>query len=310
LSLVEEGRLDLDMPANNYLTRWKLTSELYNVKEVTIRSLLTHQSGLNREYDFKDNTIIDSVPSIENALLIAKFIHEPNTVYSYSNIGFGILQLVIEEVTDSSFNSYVENKVMKPLGMEKSTFVYQDSLKHKLATFYNTDNTKSPHFRYAEQAATSLYTTPNEFSKFLLAHIKKNPVLKKENINLLNTYYFSDGGYFGQGLGVRIYDTSIDNHTMIGQNGLGRWAINSSAIIDLDSKDGVIIFCNGSMDFAKYLGNIWIHWNKGIVTDSVQFENLNKMIKLLVIGALVIIIIGFVLERRKKTVGNNMSYEK
>ncbi len=306
LKLVEEGKLQLDQPVNHYLTRWKLTSDTFNTEKVTIKSLLSHSSGLNRQFEFNNNTNLDSVPSIEDSLLSsAKFIQEPESGFSYSNTGFGVLQLVIEEVSGLSFNTYLTKKIMKPLGMNQSTFIYQDTLNAKLATFYNTDNTPSPHFRYPELAAGSLYTTPYDFIKFMLTHLNSNPVLDKNSISLMSKK-IHQLHFMAQSLGTAIYDSQEDAPSIIGHGGLNRWAINSQAMVDLESKDGVLIFCNGSMDFASNMGDVWLCWKKGIVKPSVQVNNLNKMLVYLFIGFLIIITIGTI-KNKKKTVGNNGS---
>lgn len=46
LKLVEQGKLDLDKPLDNYLTRWNLPKSEFDNKKVTIRKLLSHSSGL------------------------------------------------------------------------------------------------------------------------------------------------------------------------------------------------------------------------------------------------------------------------
>lgn len=298
LNLVEEGKLKLDRPANDYLTRWKLTSDTIDTKKVTIRSLLSHSSGLNREFDFQDNTDLTAVPTIEVALSSAEFVQEPESGFAYSNMGFGVLQLVIEEVSGLDFNTYMTNYVLKPLDMQQSTFIYKDTSNGKLATFYNTDQTVSPHFRYAGLAAHSLYTTPKDFTNFMLAHVTGNSVLENESIGLL-TEKVHMMPVAAQGLGTTMYDVKEQNSVIIGHNGLNRWAINSRAIIDLETKDGVLIFCNGSMSFAGDMGDVWLSWKKGIARSYVQFANLTKMLVLLVLGSIIIITIGVVKNRRK-----------
>lgn len=76
-------------------------------------------------------------------------------------------------------------------------------------------------------------------------------------------------------------------------------------MIDLETKDGVLIFCNGSMGFAggDMGGDVWLSWKKGIARSYVQFANLTKMLVLLVVGSVIIITIGGVVKNRKKSGG-------
>jgi len=107
--------------------------------------------------------------------------------------------------------------------------------------------------------------------------------------------------YYDQGLGVTVYDPLLKNPVIIGHNGLNRWTINNRVEIDLETKDGVLIFCNGSMNFAARMGDVWLNWKKGIVRSTVQFANLNKILFYLGMGILVIIIVGLVKNRKKRT---------
>lgn len=53
-ALVEEGKINLDEPIDNYLTRWHLPESNFNNQEVTVRNLLSHTSGLVDGLGFND----------------------------------------------------------------------------------------------------------------------------------------------------------------------------------------------------------------------------------------------------------------
>ena len=63
--LVEEGRIDLDAPIEDYLTRWHLPESKYDHNEVTIRRLLSHTSGLVDNLGYDGFEIGEEVQTIE-----------------------------------------------------------------------------------------------------------------------------------------------------------------------------------------------------------------------------------------------------
>lgn len=107
MQLVEQGKLNLDIPVNQYLTRWKIPESEYGENKVTLRMLLSHTAGLtgSNEYGYAD-----PLPSIDEALSIhdVKLKREPGIQFEYSEfVGHGICQLVIEEVTGMKFEEYM-----------------------------------------------------------------------------------------------------------------------------------------------------------------------------------------------------------
>ena len=129
LHLVDEGRLLLDDPVGKYLTKWKLSNSEFNNNEVTIRRLLSHTAGLSPHKGYLGVAPGKHLDSIEESLSGKGWLNEPVEVTNkpgsetiYSGGGYTILQLVIEEVTGIPFDRYMEEQIMKPLGMKSSSF--------------------------------------------------------------------------------------------------------------------------------------------------------------------------------------------
>ncbi len=201
----------------------------------------------------------------------------------------------------------IEN-VLEPLGMTNSRFTWNDTLGVKLATSYNEDGTIAPHFFYAEQSTGTLYSTIEDFTKFLQAHLFENPVLKKETQELIKKNqlpedFASWSPNIDQALGAKIYGITTSDENIIGHGGLGRWTVQNQVLLNPTTGDGLIVFSNGTFDYASILGDEWLFWKYGFINYGTQMNNLNRIIMILVIGYLVIISVfrlrGFL--KRKKS---------
>jgi len=130
LDLVEKGKLDLDENINEKLVGWKVPeNEFTKIQKVTLRRLLSHTSGLDRqlwsEYLEKDSIptfdqmLNGSKPSVDPAL---HFFNEPGKTRKYSNTGYLIVGELISDVSGQSFADAVDQLLFKPCGMTNSTF--------------------------------------------------------------------------------------------------------------------------------------------------------------------------------------------
>ncbi|MFN8299289.1 MAG: serine hydrolase domain-containing protein [Chitinophagales bacterium] len=129
MQLVEQGKIDIHKRLTDYLPDFYMKDERY--KEITIEQMLTHTSGLPNIYN--RHFIKPGADSLELTLfarkLKSKRLSYPPGVqlsaHTYSNTAYNILGLVIERVTGQSYSDYVEQHVLKPVGMNYSSFRYR-----------------------------------------------------------------------------------------------------------------------------------------------------------------------------------------
>lgn len=112
---------------------WKVPeNELMQNKKVTLRSLLSHQSGIkDPEGSFSELKSGTSIPSIVqllegkspycNETIEVKY--EPDSEFHYSDANFCIIQQLIEDVTKKTFPELVDQLIFQPLEMENSKFL-------------------------------------------------------------------------------------------------------------------------------------------------------------------------------------------
>ncbi len=122
LCLIKDKKIDVDEKLSSLLEK-KITGEKSNI---TTRHLLSHSSGFpaHREYFH----ILQDIPGnkknefVENLILQESLVYAPGTASIYSDLGFILLGRIIEKKARCSLAHYVEEKVLKPLRLEKKIF--------------------------------------------------------------------------------------------------------------------------------------------------------------------------------------------
>jgi len=124
MQLVEDGKINLDTPLVSYLPYFILEDSLY--KQITIRQILTHTSGIPDVKDYEwDKPQFDeeAAERYVRSLTKEKLIAPPGELWRYSNMAFDILAAVIAEVSGVSFEKYVKEAILEPLEMTESDFL-------------------------------------------------------------------------------------------------------------------------------------------------------------------------------------------
>jgi N-acyl-D-amino-acid deacylase len=135
LKLVEQGRVELSTPVFsilNFENEFVLAGEQWDkrLKEVTIRQLLEHRGGWDRDASF--DPMFKSVQfaqelgiaspagprDIIRAMLTRPLDFDPGQRYAYSNFGYCLLGRVIESVSGMTYGAYIQQHILKPIGIE------------------------------------------------------------------------------------------------------------------------------------------------------------------------------------------------
>jgi CubicO group peptidase (beta-lactamase class C family) len=164
---------------NRYLKRWKIPdNEFTSQKKVTIRELLNHTSGIGTHngelYDPAKPlpTLIESLNGQAPARTAAVRVEAPvGSKFQYSNNGYLVLQLLIEDVTGKSFTEFVKKTVLDSIGMTQSSYdvPLSNELSSKAATAYLHGHAIPPQKYYnPNSAAGGLWSTPTDLTKLLI----------------------------------------------------------------------------------------------------------------------------------------------
>jgi CubicO group peptidase (beta-lactamase class C family) len=194
MQLAEQTRIDLNDPIIKHLPYFKLKDEGY--KRITILHLVSHTSGLPdieaeelysswEHPDYDDAALERYVRSLQNISLVAN----PGESYSYSSMAYDILGDLISKVSGMPFEQYIKQRLLDPLGMEKSTVFLKDVDRSLLASPHLMDKNfrykVSPLIPYSRRhpACGTLFSNVMEMSRWAIANIdlglfKKRRILR------------------------------------------------------------------------------------------------------------------------------------
>lgn len=275
MKLVQDGKLDLDAPIGDYLTRWELPVGKFDNSEVTARRLLSHTAGFADDLGFGDYDAEETLPTLVESLenpraSSAKEVElvvqaRPGSEFRYSGGSFLILQLLIEEISGMSFDAYMENTIFDPLDMHRSTYRYLGEIENNAGS-YDRYGQATPVFKYASAAATGFATSSADLVNFVLAQIPDNEsesILTRDSRESMRRPYGQTLGFDIWGLGTILYAPTDSGDYVFGHDGGNDPAINSTARINPDNRDAIIALETGHLSLATNLGSQWLLWQTG-----------------------------------------------
>lgn len=129
LHLATSGKLNIDDPVKKYLPAVSFINAWESTNPITLRHLLDHTSGLSdvRLWHLFNTTSSPDAPLSDffaNDPSVLRIYARPGSIYSYSNMGYTLLGMVIESVTKQRYEAYLDESFLKPLGMRRSTFEF------------------------------------------------------------------------------------------------------------------------------------------------------------------------------------------
>jgi CubicO group peptidase (beta-lactamase class C family) len=178
MQLYEKGQLDLDTDVNEYLTKFKVP-EGYE-EPVTLKHLMTHTAGFE-DYILglfaKDSTAMKPMHELLQEQMPER-VRPPGVFSSYSNHGTAIAACVVEELSGKSFQDYVEEHILTPLGMTRTTFrqPIPDAIDATMSKGYEYKGgeLQEKYFEYVPlYPVGGASSTAEDMAQFLLAHIQK-----------------------------------------------------------------------------------------------------------------------------------------
>jgi CubicO group peptidase (beta-lactamase class C family) len=179
LQLVEQGKIHLDDPVIRHLPYFRLKDPRY--KEITVRQMVTHTSGMpdvtNYHWDkpeYDDGALERYVRSLDDQALR----WAPGKQLRYSNMAFEVLGDLVAKASGKSFEDYVEENILKPVGMKSSTLLYKRADRAKLATGYTLtrgDVVPVAHYPYnrAHTPSSNLHSNVEDMARWILVNLNR-----------------------------------------------------------------------------------------------------------------------------------------
>ncbi len=228
LKLVDQGVIDLDTPLAHY---WAYEDAAHDerYKKITARMVLSHTPGFPNWRPRGGQLSID---------------FEPGSKFSYSGEGFVFLQRVVEHLTGEPLNVFMKRTVLDPLGMIRSSYVWEESFAENHAVPHRSDGAalekQTP--EGSGNAAASLHTTASDFARFMIAVMKGTGLSEKSAREMLVPQIEVEPGV-SWGLGTGLEESEPGR-------GFWHWGHNSGyrayTLTYRDRGHGVIWFTNSS----------------------------------------------------------------
>ena len=142
LKLRDEGKLSLDDPVSKYIP---VFADLpYPTKDspvITIRHLLTHSEGFPEDNPWGDRQLAQTDDTVRDWIKAGiPFSTSPGTAFEYSNYGFGLLGQIVTKASGKNYPDYVRDNILRPLGMNSSTFEMSTIPKEHVAIGYRFED--------------------------------------------------------------------------------------------------------------------------------------------------------------------------
>jgi CubicO group peptidase (beta-lactamase class C family) len=245
MTLVEAGRIDLDVPINRYLDRLQLTSDTYDADGVTVRRILNHTSGLARgSYPgYKPgSTPPDLIAALKGEVTLppglaheARLVAASASTFAYSNTAYSVLDALVEDVTGQSFPDYLRTAVLEPLGMRHSAFGWPDSVRQHAAAPHNMWSDTEPIRRATGNAYGNLNATIADFARWAAASVDAATAPRGRGVLPLATIdTMLTAGRGDWGLGYEV-ETLPDGTELWGHSG---WSVGWMARFHVDPATG------------------------------------------------------------------------
>lgn len=138
LQLRDEGRLSLDDPAERYVPELAgLRDGTSDAPRITIRHLLSHSAGFPEDNPWGDQQLAATDDELSAMMRGGiPFSTAPGTTYEYSNYGYAILGRIVANVSGMSYERYLDERILRPLGMTSTTLEPSEVPPHRLAHGY------------------------------------------------------------------------------------------------------------------------------------------------------------------------------
>ncbi len=281
MQLWERGQLKLDADINEYLSIHVRNPHFPDVP-ITIRNLLTHTSSIGDGSAYGESYSCGD-PKISLKYWVTNYLTKqgifynenenfhswkPGNKYRYSNVGFGLLGYIVEEVSKVPFNNYCKEHILSPLRMNNSGWHLAeiDTANHAVPyTYINlpkkgnvqalNNNIAHCFYSFANYTDGLFRTSVEELSHFLIAIMNggvygNKQILKKSTINEMLTLQIE--GNDSQGLCWR----KSEFESLWGHGG-GDPGISTQMRFNPETRIGVIVFKNNnegsSFEIAKQL---------------------------------------------------------
>jgi CubicO group peptidase (beta-lactamase class C family) len=257
LQLAERGKLRLSDPLVKHVPEFSQVKSPYpDAPPITLVQLATMTSGLAREpsgpFDHSSGSSAKWEHIVLGLLPRVTYAHEPGTKYLYCNIGYALLGVAIGRAAGQPFTEYVQDHIIKPLGMTNTAWWPTPAMRPLLARGYGVDRSGKVDYSGPDREWDgrgyrvpngALITTLKDLAKFVAWELGAGPetVLKRETQDDNYSRVLVGSGDMRGGYGIGFQVQRRGTLVAYGHGGTTDGFL-SQALFDRESKTGVIVF--------------------------------------------------------------------
>ncbi|WP_246090212.1 serine hydrolase domain-containing protein [Nonomuraea deserti] len=250
LQLVDDGKLDLRADVNRYLTTFKI-KDSFPGRPVTLEHLLTYTAGFDDDIVGLAEADPEDVGSLADSLADRqpRRVRPPGMRVAYDNYGMALAGHLVESASGQPFAQYVEQHVLKPLGMNATSLAvpHAAALDADLAGAYrpSADGYATVKGQYGPWAPTGTgpVSTPADMGRFMLAQLGDDPRVGENVARRLQEQHYAQDPRI-PGMGYAFEQRSRNGHRIVYKDGEVPGHQNVMALLP-EQDIGVYVVFNG-----------------------------------------------------------------
>lgn len=268
--LVEEGKLSLDTPVYKILPQFKMKDK--NYQKITVKMLLNHSSGLPSIAKMGKYTNVANRQFLRETIELYHDLylnHIPGKISCYCNDAYSLVELIVEQIAQTSYANFVYQKICIPCELEDTDFQVHDIRKERIVLAENEFGHDYPQEFVNGIASGGVVSTAENISKFMdnLIHgklISEESLLLMGKLQMASPYGFDYDSNDRHGLGWD--EVEIEPFCSLRQkawlkNG-STFGFNSSVIVLYDAEIVVaVLLCDENIKaetIAKKLAYLYL----------------------------------------------------
>lgn len=253
---VNENRMQLDGDFRRYLPG-DYSNLALDGKPITLRTLITHYSGMPRDIPDSDAiytqknyaTLPTQLIALNQGFGRSQFLvalhdtglrSEPGKTQAYSNAGFQVIGLALENLYGTPFDALMHQHITQPLGMASTGFTLDSAAQSHLASGYDRFGILTPYHLHNAGAAWGLYSTTADMAKYLHWQLDANDaVIHLSHQPLFGTAANGD---------AMAWNLGTDHDVPMIWHGGGSFGMSSQVLLYPQRHEGFVLLANDTCE--------------------------------------------------------------
>ena len=261
--LVERGLVDLGAPANDYLGPAEIDGRAWDAAGATVRRVASHTAGLPLHYQFFYEDEPYRRPHMDETIRrYANLVTAPDERWNYSNLGYGILDYIIERVSGQSYPDFMRDEVFRPLGLTRTSVDIGPGLEDFTATRYATDQSPIPFYDFDHPGGSAVFSSAHDLVRFGMFHLghdlpEQRRIISDAAIERMREPGGSSGPAAEYGIGWTLRE--LPGGLRLQRHGGGMGGVRTELAIAPEENAAVVVLSNSATPLTGYISNLLWH---------------------------------------------------